>query len=350
MKAVFITFTHRGYELANKYSKCLLDEATDNTSVTVRHKCAQIKDYDGFIEESIGDYVESIWDEVDAIVYFCALGIVVRTISKCVSHKSTDPAVICMDESGKYCISVLSGHIGGANEIVRKLSALTGAIEVITTASDLRGEWAVDEFAAYNNLVITDFEMCKNISASILGHNCIGLHSDFRITGCPPQKIVFGENEIKTDYQINISIRNIDKKNTLNLIPKCLVIGIGCKKNTSAQKISDAITFCLTKEGIDIRSVCEIASIDIKRNEVGIIETAKNIGVPFVTYSADRLMEVDEKYITSSSEFVKSITGADNVCERSALIDSKELIMSRFVCGQVTVAFAKKDYEVSFNG
>lgn len=291
-------------------------DQTYEVTTRVKAKDCENLTTDYLREQSISEYVASIFDETDAILFVCSVGIAVRMIAPYIKHKSTDPAVLVMDETGKFCIPILSGHYGGANDLADKLSKMTGAEAVITTATDREGHFAVDVFARKNHLVVKDWVKAKQYSAEILG-----------------------ENQMK--LSITVSPYMNDNPNTVWLVPKCIIVGIGCKQGTDKSRIEEAVTKTLAKYKISPDAVKMVASIDLKKNEPGLIKYCSEHQLLFSTFSAEQLRRVSGS--TSSSEFVREVTGVDNVCERSALAAGGELICPKTVYAGVTVALTQDE-------
>ena len=162
MKAAILSFTANGRKTAGKVRKAL---SSEDWLVAENVKCKEEADsYEGSLKEWTGEH----WKVSDVLIYVGAAGIAVRAIASFVVSKKEDPAVLVIDELGKYCIPILSGHIGGANELAEKLSQMLSMEAVITTATDLNQKWAVDIFAKKNRLYIEDMKLAKLVSADIL--------------------------------------------------------------------------------------------------------------------------------------------------------------------------------------
>ena len=279
----------------------------------------------------------------DTLVFVGSCGLAVREIAPYVKDKRTDPAVVCIDELGKFVIPLLSGHIGGANALARKIAQALGAVPVITTATDINEKFSVDTWAAKHGYVISSMKAVKAVSAAIL-ENTVPLCSEFPIVTALPAGVAAGENgtvgicitcRIKEPYE-----------ETLRLIPKILHLGIGCRKGTESAAIREAVETALKENNIDHRAIKCVASIDLKSEEAGILQFCEEKKLPAAFYSAEELKAVPGEF--TPSEFVQSITGVDNVCERSALIGAKELIVKKTAMNGVTVAVAAEHLEVRF--
>lgn len=281
--------------------------------------------------------VDAYFEQVDAIVFVTASGIAVRSVAEHLAHKSEDPAIVCMDECGKHVISLVSGHAGGANALTQMLADVMWATPVITTATDVEGRFSVDDYARKHNLVVTDWAKAKAISAEVLATGAKPVWVDEAAGSqeeekneceiCKVQKstgIDGCENEIDVQklqigsHQVVITPQDVSvDAQTLQLIPRCIVAGVGCKKGTSVDKIEHAVQDAFAKAGLRMEALCAVASIDLKKNEVGLLEFCETRKVPFKTYAAEELRAVPGIY--SASEFVSGVTGVDNVCERSAV-------------------------------
>jgi len=298
-------------------------------------------------QEDLYKSTEKSFKSKDCIIFIGAVGIAVRSISHFIKSKKIDPAVICMDEKGLNVISLLSGHIGGANKLTTKLAAIVGGNPIITTATDINDKFAVDEWASKHNLHIASLKAARDIAADILENQKIGLQSDFYINGKLPEEIDINEE------RIGICISLDDKKkpfdNTLNLIPKIVSVGVGCKKGTAFKDIYYAIKTVLAGSNISHFAIKSLNSIDLKTEEEGIIKSADIFKVPFRTYTNEELNHIEGEY--SNSNFVRKVAGVDTVCERAAVMGSasKKLIIKKTVINSVTVAAAIDDYTVEFD-
>ena len=320
-------------------------QSQPDTEIICIVKCSTLPEISS--EKSLTEYVGEWFDKVDAIVFISAAGIAVRCIAPYLKHKSKDPAVVVMDETGKFCISLLSGHAGGANELAERIADLSGALPVITTATDREHKFAVDVFAKKNGLLITDWEMAKKISVQILAGKRIGFCSDMPIEGSVPAEIAM-EEPAQTGIWVSYkAFSSYLYEETLQLVPRSITIGIGCRKDTPEGKIEKAVERCLEEQNIRFQAVERMASIDLKKEEKGILSYCERKGIPFVTYPAGRLKEIEGSI--SESAFVEQTTGVPNVCERSALAASEgSLLCGKKIYDGVTIALAEKKGSVKF--
>jgi len=284
-----------------------------------------------------------IFNDADAMVFVGSVGIAVREIAPHVRDKSTDPAVVSIDELATFSVPLLSGHIGGANDLALALAQALGATPVITTATDINKKFSVDAWAARKGYVIASLSRAKAVSAAILEHD-VPLSGDFPIVTALPNGVIAAEHG---DVGIRISVYKDEPfERTLRLIPPALHLGIGCRRETPAQAIREAVDAVLKEHNIDARALKCAASIDLKANEKGLLEFCREQGLPIQFYSAAELKAVPGRF--TPSEFVQSITGVDNVCERSAMIGAEELIVNKTARNGVTVALAAEHLEVRF--
>ena len=288
----------------------------------------------------------------DAIVFIGAMGIAVRAIAPFVKTKTKDPAVIVVDELGHFSIPVLSGHIGGANEMAVKIADVLGAVPVITTATDINNVFAIDTWAKTQNLRILNPECIKLVSSKLLKGKTIHVKSSYPIGGKLPENIQINDLKDLGDYDViithdNEDIEKINNENILFLIPAIITVGIGCRRGIEFEIIEKSVLNALNKENCHILSLKAISSIDKKANENGILEFAEKYGLPFNTYSADELNRLEGDF--TKSDFVKSVVSVDNVCERSAIAESRgELIRRKDAGNGVTVALAIKEPVISW--
>ena len=358
MQIQMISFTENGYLLGNKIKEILLQQFEKSAELQETRIALTNKMSIG----SLQDWTKEAFTCADVIVFIGACGIAVRSIAPFLKSKYVDPAVIVIDEAGKFCISLLSGHIGGANEWTEKMAALIGAVPVITTATDLRHCFAVDVFVKKKGLYAYPKERCKEISAALVAGNDVYLRSDFQIAGELPAHLITADTGA-----IGMHITLFPKKedfytNTLYIIPRIISLGIGCKKNTTRGQIEEAVTIgiqefigenskeMVPKEKLDVwmRAIARIASIDKKKDEKGLLDFAKQFQIPFLTFSKETLLQIEGDF--TSSSFVEQTVGVDNVCERAAVAASEQgrIIMKKRACNGVTIALALADWSVDF--
>ncbi len=289
------------------------------------------------------EFYGSLFSWADGLVFVGSCGIAVRQIAPHVKDKQTDPAVLVVDELGTFVIPLLSGHIGGANQLALKLSEHLSATAVVTTATDINKRFSVDAWAAEKGFTISDIKAAKAVSAAILEHN-VPMLCDFPVVTDYPSGVAAG-----TSGEVGICISYEQKEpfaNTLRLIPKVLHLGIGCRRGTDASAIEQVVELVLSQHNIDRRAIKSAASIDLKADEPGLLQFCKDNHWPISFFSAQALGKVVGDF--TPSQFVAKVTGVDNVCERAALMGADHLIVRKTACNGVTVALAAENLEVRF--
>ena len=340
MKVSIIAFTDNGMEIANKLSTSLIQDDLKDVSFT---RCGK---------GALSSWTEEHFSQSDALVFIGAIGIALRAIAPYIKTKTKDPAVVVVDELGQFSIPILSGHIGGANELATKIAEILNAIPVITTATDINNVFAIDTWAKGQGLRILNPQCIKLVSSKLLKGEAIHIKSEYPIQGNLPKNVYLNdlneESESSDDgYDVIISHKieeNEYENDKLLLIPQIITVGIGCRRDTSFENIERSILNILKMENYHILALSSIASIDKKADEKGILEFAKKYDLPFNTYSAEELNSLEGDF--TKSNFVKSVVEVDNVCERSAVFESKgKLIRRKDTCDGrgVTVALAMND-------
>ena len=285
----------------------------------------------------------------DAIIFVGATGIAVRAIAPFIHGKAVDPAVLVIDEAGRYVISLLSGHLGGANALARTAASLIEAEPIITTATDAESAFAVDTFAKENGFLLTDLRKAKDVSAKVLRGEKLRIYSDIpmeRLVQRPARheaELVPAQEIDRADIVISYRTKLLNQATGLRLIAKRVHVGLGARKGVTQAEVAAAVATCLEDAGIDPRAVVALASIDLKKQEAGILAYSYESGVPFVTYTAEELRTVEGAFAGSS--FVQSVTGVANVCERAAAYAAgrsghAEVLVHKTIHGSVTTAVA----------
>ncbi len=288
-------------------------------------------------------WTKSAWESADALVFIGACGIAVRAIAPWVKKKTEDPAVIVIDELGTYVIPVLSGHIGGANDLAVKISRAIGAIPVVTTATDINGVFAADDWARSQGMLVANPGRIKWVASRLLAGEKLKVKSLYDIEGQIPDCLEYAD----TGYDILVSHRSRGNSHALRLVPRIVTLGVGCHRNIELEALETAFDAVLAKSGCHKMAVFQAASIDLKKDEPALLEFCKRHGFPFKTYTAGELMAVPGEY--TGSEFVKKITGVDNVCERAAVLASGGRLINKKEAGNgVTMALAISEPKLSW--
>lgn len=326
-RAAILHYTDRGAETAQRIAQALQDE------FVVEHYRARCG-------------METLFSTVDALVFVGAIGIAVRSIAPYLKSKESDPAVVVVDERGINVVSLLSGHIGGANALTRRIAAALDAYPVITTATDVSGRFAVDEWAARNGVWIHSMQAAKRFAVEILKRD-LPMSTDLPIQGNLPNGVFLGN---EGDFGMSISYREDSSfESALRLVPRILHLGIGCKRGTPVEAIEAVVKRALDVQNICIEAVKDVSSIDVKADEAGLLAFCGAHGWPIAFFTADELKMVEGAF--AASAFVERTVGVNNVCERAAMMAAGadgRLIVRKYCSNGVTVAVAQEKWSVCF--
>ena len=322
MNLFLIAFTDRGKTLADA-----LAAALDGNAM----RCGE--------PLGLNDWTAVHFYTGNGLIFVGAVGIAVRAIAPYLRNKAADPAVVVVDERGGFAIPILSGHLGGANDLARSIAKVCGAVPVLTTATDVNGVFAVDEWAKRQNCAIPNVEKIKAVSGALLAGDTVLVRSDWPIAGEVPPGVGVTAEE---DYSVLLSLRWRDK-DVLRLVPRIAVLGVGCRRDTPRETMEAALTAMLDKSGLYKQAICAVATIDMKKNEPGLSAFCAAHGWPLRTYSAEQLKQAEGNF--TASAFVERVTGVDNVCERAAVLAAGGPIRWKKTTGNgVTMAVAIKTY------
>ena len=335
MKGAIFAFSRQGCQTARR----IMEANPEMTWRSFTMERFSESDFAPITSKCYGDCFSS----TELMVFVGSCGIAVRKIAPYVHDKRTDPAVICVDELGTFVIPLLSGHIGGANALARRIAESLHATPVITTATDINRKFSVDTWATENGCAISSMKLAKAVSAAVLEGD-IPLKSDFPIAGTLPNGVISGETGTLGVY-LTVSDKE-PFENTLRLIPKVLHLGIGCRRGIEKEAIERAARQVFQENGLDFRAVKCAASIDLKQEEEGLLSFCQEQTIPIRFYTAEELNAVSGDF--TPSPFVQKVTGVDNVCERAALLGADHLIVKKTACHGVTVAVAMENWEVHF--
>ena len=387
-----ISFTDKGQRLAEKIADILEGQAV---------RCGA--------EHPLSEWTRNSFSKGNALIYVGAAGIAVRAIAPFVRDKAVDPAVIVVDETGKFVIPILSGHLGGANVLASRIADEIGAEAVITTATDRNNVFSVDDWARAQRMRVENVPLIKKISACILSGGTIRVESKFSIAGDVPEhvsyvklprtgrttgqaaeKISADQEKISPDHEeispdrkcispdreeisqdrklisrdceeinpgeenalpnVFISVRTdiCSPARTLHLIPRVVYAGIGCRRGTTSDQIANAVYAALGSLDIHPSALAGVSTIDLKKDEKGLLEFCREQEIPLMTFPAEELAAVQGDF--SSSEFVSEVTGVGCVCERSAVLASGGvLILRKMVRDGVTCALAFREPELTWS-
>lgn len=298
-----------------------------------------------YINKKLKEFVPEIFGKYDYIIFIMACGIVVRTISPLIKNKFSDPAILVSDEKGKNIISLLSGHMGGANEMTLYISNLLNSNPVITTATDVNNKSSLDMIAKKLNAHIYDFRnKVLKINSMLVNDEVVNLFIDgdydidtrgFNI--CKQDEINNLDEVVVISNKKNLNLIN---NNILKVVPKNIVIGIGCRKNIDKEDMINSLSDFLHKQNIDINSIKEIGSIDVKKNEDALINLSTYLNVPFKIFTAEEISKVEHLY--EKSDWVKQNVGVHSVAEPVAhLLSDGNLIIKKHKYNGITFSVGR---------
>ncbi|APB69219.1 cobalamin biosynthesis protein CbiG [Paenibacillus polymyxa] len=313
-------------------------------------------------EGSVKLILPDLFKQYNGIILFISLGAVVRMIAPILVDKKVDPAVVVIDDRGEHVISVLSGHLGGANELTRHVAAVLGARAVITTASDVQGTIPVDMFGRELGWVVDSFDKATPVSAAVVNEEPVALIQEtgernwWRYDKPVPGHIkVYASTAEALQEPFNaalvVSDRLLEPEEEEQLLsngvlyrPKSLVLGIGCNRGTALEELEAGVLDTLQELRLSVKSVRNIATIDLKKDEEGLLALCAKYGWEMVTYTPSELNTVQ---LPNPSETVFKYTGAYGVSEPSALLSSgaDHWLLEKKKSGNMTLSVARVSYD-----
>jgi cobalt-precorrin 5A hydrolase len=352
--AVF-AITRQGVETAIKIQD-VLNKHNISSQVRVPKKYA----HNGVntMEKKLGDALKDVFDQVDGVVAVMSTGIVVRKVTPLLRSKITDPAVVCVDVSGKFAISLVSGHYGGANELTKIIAEGIGAVPVITTASDVMGKQSVDELARIFHYEILNPKSLVAVNAALVDGKKLVLV--FAGIANIPQNVI-KDYEVKTAKSVKQAIEIVngfeagaivtDEKPSLEglrrpvtfLKPKKIVVGIGSRKVVNEDDIVETVKNALKQVKVPLERVDRLATVDIKKDSLSMNRAANKLGHELEFISTDEIGAFRHEDLSPDSKIVKEKIGVGGVCEQAALITAgkkAKLILKKTKAKGVTIAIA----------
>ena len=296
-------------------------------------------------EESLSQWTGKMFAEKRAVIFVSATGIAVRAIAPWIRDKMTDPPVVTVDEGAQFVIPLLSGHVGGANELARHIADWLEAVPVITTATDVNGKFAVDLFASAYHMTITDRKEAKNISAAVLEGKQLGVFRDLPIKKLPDGFVM--DRWCEENICITVKDPSFPEKKAsyLRLVPRAVVLGVGCRRGTDPEFMKEKVFAFLKEHGIDPTAVKAIASVDVKQDEPAVLGLKQVFDGECLHqpceqrfYTPEQLIQVPGDF--KESAFVKKQIGVGNVCERSACAAGGKLLVEKQAGDGITLAAA----------
>ena len=305
-----------------------------------------------FEPTGLKNLISSLWNQCDGLVLIMATGIVVRMIAPLLESKETDPAVVAMDDAGRFAIALLSGHLGGANELAGRCAVATGACAVVTTATDANDLPSFDMLAKEQGWVIDDISGVKTLNTLMLdneeiaafdptGQTLLWLHGRGNISFYNSIAEAAGSGARGFLFVTNQTLpEQIKPLKTLTLRPRNLVLGIGCNRGTAVDEINEFVTAHLKKLSLSPKSVHSVASVAAKRDEAGLLEFAERLAVPLHCFEVDELNRV--AFPSPPSEHALAAVGVAGVAEPAAILAAGggRLLLEKVKSANVTLAVA----------
>jgi cobalt-precorrin 5A hydrolase/precorrin-3B C17-methyltransferase len=270
-------------------------------------------------EGSVGDAVRRAFTECEQVVCFLATGAVVRLVAPLLRDKHVDPGVVCVDEAGRFAVSLLGGHEGGANALAREVAAVLEAEPVVTTATD-----AVD-VPGLDTLGLPVEGDVAGVTRAILDGEPVALHAELAYPlPALPGNVAPGQ---VADHTIRVSDRAVEPADREVVVrPPSLVVGVGASKGAPVDEVLGLVRDTLRDAGLSPLSVARLATVDAKAGEPGIVEAAEQLGVPVVTYGAETLAGVT---VPNPSDAPLDAVGTPSVAEAAALVAGGELLVPK---------------------
>jgi len=336
MKIALYALTRQGLKLAKK----LAVDLGGTVYATRRLAEGSIRPFD-----SLPKLLAGTFSQYDGHVFIAAAGIVIRCISPHLESKETDPAVVCLDQEGRFAVSLLSGHLGGANELTLQCAKSVGGQPVVTTATDSAGVPSLDMLAAAKGLVIGNIEQVKVVNGALLDKGIVQIFD-------PEDSLDLAGNELfssvarRDDWGkgrpgVWVSWKeDCPDDNALRLYPKVLHLGMGCRRGIPVDEILEHVRSVFDAKGLAVKSIASLGSVEAKRDEAGLLEAARELGVEPVFYSTEKLGSV---VVPTPSKMVLVHMAVPSVAEASAMLSSGhgELIITKQKTKTVTLAVAR---------
>ncbi|PAQ16478.1 cobalamin biosynthesis protein CbiG [Bacillaceae bacterium SAOS 7] len=358
-KYAVVAITKHGTQLARKIAKLFPDS---DLYYMKKHEQGDEEERGiTLFEGSVRMLLPSLFANYQGLIVIISLGAVVRMIAPILKDKKTDPAVVVVDDRGEHVISVLSGHLGGANELTREVAALLNAYPVVTTASDVQKTIPVDLFGRRFGWEWESDEKLTPVSASVVNEEKVvvvqesGERNWWMHETAMPKNIHLCSSideafTLQPDAALVVTHRLLEQREETILTngvlyrPKVIVLGVGCNRGTTAEEIEQVMEETLKELKISKKSVKTVATIDLKKDEVGLLEVVRKHQWEFIYYPP---AELNTKSLVQPSDTVYKFTGAYGVSEPAAMLASgnDELLLVKKKSGNVTISVGLISYE-----
>ncbi|WP_300343027.1 cobalt-precorrin 5A hydrolase [Fusobacterium sp.] len=284
--------------------------------------------------ENFTDELTKKFNNYDGHIFIMATGIVIRKISCLIKSKDIDPAVLVIDEGGNFVISLLSGHIGGANELTYKVANTFSLLPIITTSSDVTGKIAIDTLSQKLNCEMESLTKAKDLTSLIVDNKKVEI--------LLPNNVKIGENTNSSGVVIASNKKNID---IMRIYPKNLIVGVGCRRGTPKEEIFKALDEVMKKHNLAYESIKRVATVDIKADELGLLSLVEELQKELVIISREEIKEVEQRF--KGSEFVKKQIGVSCVSEPCALLASNgngDFLEQKYIYNGITISIYEEKF------
>ncbi|MCX8150710.1 MAG: cobalt-precorrin 5A hydrolase [Candidatus Bathyarchaeota archaeon] len=350
-----IAITRRGVETAVKIKQALIKaDLSCNVYVPRKYYREELMPLD----KKLNVFIKEIYSKVDALVSIMATGITIRAVAPLLEGKLIDPAVIGVDSAGKFVISLLSGHYGGANLLTQIIAEGIGATAVITTASEALNKQSVDEFARLLHLTIVNPESLVAVNAAVVNEERVA----FIVVGDVNLSEIVSTSKVQRVDTMNQAAEIVGSYDAAAIItkesvvttsfpkpvtllkPKRIIIGIGARKNVAEDQVITAVNAALSKVNLPIERVDGLATVDLKKETTGLVNAAAKLRLKLAFLTVEELGALKHDKLSPDSELVKKTIGVGGVCEQAALIKAgknPQLILKKQKLNGVTIAIAE---------
>ena len=342
MRIRLIGFTRRAVALARNLAARLAEEG-EETHAFAPARLATSPDVEA--AGALDAWVEAAFAEGVALVFVSAAGIACRAVAPHLTDKFSDPAVVVTDELGRLVVPLASGHVGGANDLAHRIASLTSGRAFVSTATDLRGLFAVDAWATANDLAIVERGLARDVSAALIEGTPVGFAADFGYIGTLPEGLQETAGP-ELGILVSADLARSPWPRTLHLVPRMLTIGVGCRRGADTEAVTSLVEEALAACGMPWEAVSALHTIDAKADEPALHALADARGVDLVTHTAGELAAVPGDF--AHSDFVARSVGVGNVCERAACAPGARLLAPKRARDGVTCALGLLEVRLAF--
>ena len=351
MTAAILAVTKNGAQLALR-----IRNEWDNAAVVYAKQGSCAESAGCYSYDRLADIIKDVYFRYDAIIFIGATGIIVRMIAPFLQHKALDPAVLVLDEKAKHVISLLSGDIGGANQLTLDLAALLGADPVLTTATDVQAVPAIDLLAEKLQAAIFNFSAIKKINGALANNNKVAVYLSPHLKKYALYKKIFLAQKYFSVFDLTADtripqapcvifseqLRPLTGDQCLLLSPRKLVAGVGCRKNVKKEQVLSALEKACAQADLTIEDIACLTSTVVKKEEAGLLAAAESLHIPVYFFEHSDLQQMIDRYHIETSAFVQAQIGVGNVCEAAALYGSKvkKIVLKKNRYEKVTVSLA----------